>query len=436
MAKQLAIIADDFTGSNDTGVQFSKKGLKTVVSFELDKIKKISGQTDVVVVDTESRADEKKVAYEKVYKVAKNLKYQNIDYIYKKLDSTLRGNIGSEIEGAMEGGGYDIAIVAPALPANGRKTIGGNQFVHDIPLEKTEIAEDPVTPVKYSYVADIIGEQTEKEIGVINIKDVIQGKDNLLDKLIDQVKAGKSIIVIDSISKKDLDVVAETINEFDRKCLLVGSAGFAESLPEALELTTQDKKEYRMSGAVAGIVGSVSDISREQINYAREYIDGLTVIDVNLENVLNNDFESEITRIRNEINSKLKSNKDVIIRSAKERQMVEKARKIGGDNGLSEREVSGKIAQFMGQMARELYFNKEIKALFMTGGDIAIKSASIIGAEASNIVDEVLPGIPLSYLAGEDLPQKPVVTKAGAFGENEAIAEIFYFLRKWNEDEK
>lgn len=98
MITQLAVIADDFTGANDTGVQFSKKGLKTVVISSLNNLPTIDGSFDVIVVDTDSRFDSKERAYKKVFSTVQALKDMRVNYIYKKLDSTLRGNIGSEIE--------------------------------------------------------------------------------------------------------------------------------------------------------------------------------------------------------------------------------------------------------------------------------------------------------------------------------------------------
>ena len=41
MKTKLVIIADDFTGSNDTGAQFSKKGFKTGVIMNISYLEKV-----------------------------------------------------------------------------------------------------------------------------------------------------------------------------------------------------------------------------------------------------------------------------------------------------------------------------------------------------------------------------------------------------------
>lgn len=432
MEDKVAIIADDFTGSNDTGVHFSKEGFKTVVIFDINKIEKIDKKIDVVVVDTESRADDSKIAYKKAYKAAEKLNEKSFKYIYKKLDSTLRGNIGAEIDGVMDGGKFDLAIVAPALPDNGRKTIGGNQFVHNIPLEKTEIANDPITPIKHSYIKDIISEQCEKSVGLINIKDVLKGENYLKEKINEKIKIKKEIIVIDAITKEDLKTIAEAINSLDFKFLLVGSAGLAETLPESFSLKTNKNKELTNDGVIAGIVGSVSDVTREQVKYANENDQNINVLDINIKNVVAGKEKEEIKRLKKLINKSINDKRDIIIRSAKERKLVEKAINIGEKNNLNQKEVSKTIAKFMGKMAEQLYNLDDVKGLFITGGDIAIQSAATIGAQFNLIKEEVLPGIPLSVFSGENLSKKPVVTKAGAFGDKNALIEVFNYLRKWS----
>lgn len=51
---KMIVIADDFTGSNDTGVQLAKKGARTEVM--LTPTQKPSRRADVLVINTESRA--------------------------------------------------------------------------------------------------------------------------------------------------------------------------------------------------------------------------------------------------------------------------------------------------------------------------------------------------------------------------------------------
>ena len=129
---RLGLVADDLTGSNDTGVQFAKQGLDTLVILELAGAEAaIAGaaEYDVFVINTDSRADDPATARSKARQGARILLDAGIEYIYKKIDSTLRGNLGAELEGVMDAAGAKAAFFIPALPALGRTTVGGFHLV-------------------------------------------------------------------------------------------------------------------------------------------------------------------------------------------------------------------------------------------------------------------------------------------------------------------
>ena len=97
----LLIIADDFTGALDTGVQFAACGISTkvVVDPETD----LSGdRAQVLVVDTETRHLPAGEARSVVLRLAVRARKTGIPYIYKKTDSALRGNIGAELAAVLE----------------------------------------------------------------------------------------------------------------------------------------------------------------------------------------------------------------------------------------------------------------------------------------------------------------------------------------------
>ena len=79
--------------------------------------------------------------------------------VYKKLDSTLRGNVAAELAAAFGAAGRERAIVAPAFPAAGRTTVGGTQLVHGVPVDETEMRDDPQTPVREAHVPTLLDER-------------------------------------------------------------------------------------------------------------------------------------------------------------------------------------------------------------------------------------------------------------------------------------
>ena len=164
---KLLIVADDFTGACDTGVQFSKNHLKTIVITSTDYIRESLEKCDVLVMNTESRFDNPETAYKKAYETGKIVFPQELKYFYKKVDSTMRGNIGAEISGLMDALEIRHTFLIPALPKYGRTTINGKVFVNGVLLEETEFGSDPKNPVKESFIPKIISRQTDKKTGVI-----------------------------------------------------------------------------------------------------------------------------------------------------------------------------------------------------------------------------------------------------------------------------
>ena len=60
---KLAVIADDLTGALDTGIKFSKRGINTRVFTRLPlPFNEISGDTEGIIIDTETRHKSSKAA--------------------------------------------------------------------------------------------------------------------------------------------------------------------------------------------------------------------------------------------------------------------------------------------------------------------------------------------------------------------------------------
>ncbi|RLI05767.1 hypothetical protein DRO22_02310, partial [Candidatus Bathyarchaeota archaeon] len=119
------MIADDFTGACDVAVQFKKQGLETVVLTDIEFLGSFKGVFDVVVVDTETRNLTSEDAYRKVRRAVRLLRQNNVKLVYKKIDSTLRGNIGAEINAVIDELDVKAIIVAPAFPDQKRTVING-----------------------------------------------------------------------------------------------------------------------------------------------------------------------------------------------------------------------------------------------------------------------------------------------------------------------
>ena len=159
-----AIIADDLTGSLDTGLQFRKKGFTTLVPLQA---KIIDQPAEVLVINTNSRNLSGKIAYQKVYRVAQGLKAK---FLYKKIDSTMRGNVGREALAILRAKKIPKAMVIPSIPSQSRQVERGVLYVHGVPLLKTPYARDPFHPLNSSRLPQLLHKETGLPIGLITLK--------------------------------------------------------------------------------------------------------------------------------------------------------------------------------------------------------------------------------------------------------------------------
>ena len=148
---KLLILADDFTGALDTGVQFSGKGIRTQVVVSSHWVEPDS-DCDVMVIDMETRHVPKEKAYEIVYDVCQQAVKYGIRCFYKKTDSALRGNVGSELQAAVDAVSGKNIVFVPAFPAMRRITVDGVHYIDGIPVKESVFGQDPFEPVMYDRV--------------------------------------------------------------------------------------------------------------------------------------------------------------------------------------------------------------------------------------------------------------------------------------------
>ena len=163
---RLLIVADDITGALDTGVQLSANGASTLVVTDPDIDMAELANVEVLVVDTETRHVPAAEAYETVRRTVQAAKAAGFGYVYKKTDSALRGNIGAELAGLLDGAGAESMFFLPAFPQIGRVTRDGVQYIDGVPVAESVFGKDPFEPVTASSVADIIGQQTDIPVTV------------------------------------------------------------------------------------------------------------------------------------------------------------------------------------------------------------------------------------------------------------------------------
>ena len=116
------LIADDLTGACDAGVQFSANGRRVLVALDMAAA---APNVDVLAVSTESRGLSLEGGRQAIMAIASRLAETQARILFKKIDSTLRGNVGAEIAATISAFGCDVAVITPAFPAMKRIVADG-----------------------------------------------------------------------------------------------------------------------------------------------------------------------------------------------------------------------------------------------------------------------------------------------------------------------
>ncbi|MCC5895606.1 MAG: four-carbon acid sugar kinase family protein [Alkalibacterium sp.] len=397
------VIADDFTGANDTGVQMKNRGLPVQVNVNPSTV-----QPDhSVVLDTETRHSNSKEAYEKVRHVTRSLlREHSYDLVYKKMDSTLRGNVTEEIRAVAEVYQPDRLIFAPAFPEIQRTTVDGVQLIKGVPLLETEFARDPLSPVKVQNIRELMDELCEKEVAHHTCEDIEKGWIDLT-----HIKCH----TFDSQTHEHLVAVVRSVIYTREKILWVGSAGLAHALFDVL-LPTKPS---------LAVLGSISEVSLKQLKVAEEK--DVQIYKLNVEDL---GQTSDSSSFSTDIISLLNTGKDVILTAAKTKEDYRQTIAFGKSMGYSESQCSHYIQQILAKITREVLAQTHVSGLFLTGGATAISVMETLESTSVTIKEELSTGMVRSELNDGLFKGLSIITKAGAFGHEE---DIVYALKKLKE---
>jgi uncharacterized protein YgbK (DUF1537 family) len=145
------VIADDLTGALDTAAPFAAHGWRTCVVPWPGRPPGRGAAWDVVVVDTASRHVGPREAARRVRAAVRAARRVHAADpaacgLYKKIDSTLRGNVAAELAAFRAAAGVGCLPLAPAFPRQGRTTRGGAVWVDGRPLARSAAARDVLGP--------------------------------------------------------------------------------------------------------------------------------------------------------------------------------------------------------------------------------------------------------------------------------------------------
>ncbi len=420
MREFLGVIADDLTGACDVGAQFRKHGLKTVILIDSRSVTDLKSAFDVIVANTETRNLPPQDAYRGVRETVRLLQQNNVRIVYKKIDSTLRGNVGTEIAAVLDELNIDAALITPAFPSQKRTVINGRLLVDGIPIEKTEYAYDPLSPIDVSRISALMKREIGEEIGEITLHKIRRDVNSIVEEARRIIKKGIRIIVADAELQSDLERIAKA-SAFLDNILLCGSAGLASAY--AYQLAVQPR--------ILIVSGSVNSVTLDQIEMVIKKINA-GVIEPDLHEIIRNTdkLDDASNNLAEQARKIIDEEKDIIIRLARSKSLILEIQKAGYNLGMDKLEVANLLLSVLSRAVKKILSMYNFDKLILIGGDTSIKVLNALGAKEVAIEGEVLPGIPIGRIMEGEWDGMKIITKAGGFGDRYTLVRIIKSIRK------
>lgn len=408
------VIADDFTGANDAGSGLAQAGARVHVLFS-SETPLDSAAADVWVISTDSRAVSAAEAEARTEAVVRQHQaFIARGWLFKKIDSTLRGNIGAEVRAALAASGKKRALIVPAVPRLGRVTRRGEVRVNGVPLTETEYASDPKMPVISARVLTQIG------IAGVEIDLAALRSDRFAALLAEQQGA----VVIDAESESDIALILAAAAQLEETPLLVGAAGLSDAL--GAQLTA------RHPAPVLAVIGSMSASAQQQIAQLAAQRD-IALVDIDICQLFERPRWPDSAQWTDQALAALRNGRHTVIRTCQHADQRHEIDALCQQQQITRQQLGEAICQFLGELTLAISRAQRPAGLYLSGGDVAIAVAQALGASGFQIQGIVAGCVPHGVLLNSEFTL-PVMTKAGGFGdENTLVAAIRFIEEKSSE---
>lgn len=441
----IGVVTDDFTGTASAGMLMAKAHVETGLFFDDAQMKEFKelNQLEAVYVSTNSRHLPPPEAYRVVSDTTRTLGTMGVTYFSKKIDTTLRGGIGYEIDAMLDYLGQDaIAVMVTAMPQSKRICVGGYSIIDSVILNETSVARDVKTPVKDCYVPELIEAQSRRKVDWISIRDVKKGKSYLMECLRQSRCSGSGIIIVDAVSMEHVQVIAEACAALQWQHLLAVDPGpFTMKLAAvrgiADETPDLQTKEENIScdKTTLMVVGSANPQTGLQLRKLCE--DDAQNIQLSVDpKALAGGGESkdrEVDRVVTEFSILMEQPlppKCIIIETAFHGSLVN-LQKEDRRNGYESGRSSDLINQGLAAMTEKILekYSQKLTGLMLTGGDTMECVARKIGVSCIKAVDNIVAQVDVGRILGK-YEGMPIVVKGGFCGYDTIGIDIVKRLQK------
>lgn len=434
---KLLILADDFTGALDTGVQLSKNSIKTTVMSNPDTTPVLEPDCQVLVINANIRHASPADAYGCIEKLL-NKYMVNFSHIYLKTDSALRGNISATFAAALHTINKPLFFI-PAFPDLKRTTKNATAYVNGGLLEHSVFKDDPRTPTLESHIPTILNNSHSVNYNCISA-------DNYHD-FTKTSPFSDTVYIFDCETNEQLTAIGNILAKQNLYTFTAGCAGFASTFAKHLPLQTSTFNISKSSKPVLFISGSANAVTLKQLEYAQQ--NNYTVIslsetifsDINYNTLLseNKEFFDDLTfnSIVRDVVSKLLKGESVVLATATDKKELFSA-KNNTNLSISEESLHNYIARYTSSLVKSILDeadqngSKEIEDtihnIVVFGGDMVAAILEHLSCYQVRAAGEITTGVPLCQIAYQGITRN-LVTKSGGFGEENIIPVIENYLR-------
>ena len=409
------VIADDLTGSNATCSLFKKIGLRAASILKLQGDKNYD--VDVISYSTASRGLDKEEAYNKVSEAIKTLKNKDVLVYNKRIDSTLRGNIGTEINAMLDNLEDDrIAVVIPSYPDSGRIVVNKTMLVNGVLLENSDAGKDPKTPIKTSCVESLVQKDIKYSSTYFTLSDIAQPIEEIAKKIQEAIKKSR-VLIFDAVNNEDIIKISKAIIHSDINIITVDPGPFT------LYYSKELQKKNHLEKKILMVIGSVTATTKKQIEYILQEED-IFLVKMKVEDFFEKETcLKEIERVIAYIKKGIASyDLFLVTTSPIGDEKKTDLQKLAENLNTTVEEISKIIANTLTEtVVKILKETEKFEGVYSSGGDITIALLEKLKAIGVEIREEVIPLAAYGRIIGGDFPNLKLVSKGGMVGDEKTI---------------
>jgi uncharacterized protein YgbK (DUF1537 family) len=381
---RVLVLADDLTGALEAGATFAHEGTQALIKADpSSSLAEMIQAAPVLVIDTETRHLPSGDARQKIYGWALDARALDFQFIYKKTDSTLRGNIASELGALLSAFPGERLLYVPAYPLMGRTVKRGRLHVDGAPVSDTAFGQDALNPVRESHIPSLLAGHCP----------VVSLKPNSLSE-----HSEAAVYVCEGESEVEVRTAVRFFISSETIRLAAGPTAFLRHFAQMAELGRSQPAPLPGAASALVVNGSRHEASLRQLEFAAK--NGFLTLDPAA------------------VDARLSASAWSILKPLSEPEME------------PPRRLAGRQAETVLNILRRV----PLDALIVFGGDTAYAVLQTLGNPAIRPIGHLIEGIPISGIDAESLgpvmgnrqSDLLLITKAGGFGS----ADVLPLLRK------